>query len=192
MLREDLSYFINILEAIFNDMITIISATNRKDSLTVKVAEFYSELLSQKKVENQVMDLCDLPVDFMFSNFYGSSTQPFVEMVDKYIKCADKFVVISPEYHGSYPGIFKALLDCVGGDDIKSKKVALVGVATGRAGNLRGMEHLTALFHHLRAEVYSSKPKLSEVHKLLNDKGQIENPETVRLLQDQIDSFVSF
>lgn len=173
-------------------MITIISATNRKDSLTVKVAEFYSELLSQKKVKNQVMDLCDLPVDFMFSNFYGASTKPFKEMVGKYINDADKFVVISPEYHGSYPGIFKALIDCVGGEHIKSKKVALVGVATGRAGNLRGMEHLTALFHHLRAEVYSSKPKLSEVHKLLNAQGKIENPETVKLLQDQIESFVRF
>jgi NAD(P)H-dependent FMN reductase len=173
-------------------MITIISATNRKNSLTLKIAEFYSELLKQNNVENQVMDLCDLPTDFMFSNFYGSSTQNFEDMVKKYINKAERFVVISPEYHGSYPGIFKALIDCVGGEDIKMKKVALVGVATGRAGNLRGMEHLTALFHHLRAEVFSSKPKLSEVHKLLNEDGKIENPETVKLLQDQIESFVNF
>jgi NAD(P)H-dependent FMN reductase len=173
-------------------MITIISATNRKDSLTVKVAGFYSKLLSQQNVDNQVMDLCDLPSDFMFSNFYGSSTEPFVEMVDKYINKAEKFVVISPEYHGSYPGVFKAFIDCLGSDGIASKKIALVGVATGKAGNLRGMEHLTSLFHHLKAEVFSSKPKLSEVHKLLGDNGEIENPETVKLLQDQINLFLKF
>lgn len=173
-------------------MITVISATNRKDSLTSKVAEFYSELLNQKNVQNQVMDLCELPADFMFSNFYGSSTEPFVEMINNYIGKADKFVVISPEYHGSYPGIFKALIDCVGGDSIRTKKVALVGVATGRAGNLRGMEHLTALFHHLRAEVLSSKPKLSEVHKIIDESGKIESPEVVKLLQDQIECFIDF
>ena len=192
MFLKGLPHFINILQAIFNDMITIISATNRKGSITAKVACLYSELLRQIDVENQVMDLCDLPADFMFTNFYGSTTKPFVDIVDTYITKADRFVVISPEYHGSYPGVFKAFIDCVGGEGIKSKKVALVGVSTGRAGNLRGMEHLTSLFHHLKAEVFSSKPKLSEIHKSLNESGEIKNPETEMLLQDQIKRFLDF
>ena len=54
------------------------------------------------------------------------------------------------------------------------------------------MEHLTSLFHHLKAEVLSSKPKLSEVHNLLGEDGEIKNPETVALLQDQINSFLKF
>ena len=112
--------------------------------------------------------------------------------IEKYIKRANMFVVVSPEYHGSYPGIFKALIDCIGNEFIKDKKVALVGHATGRVGNLRGMEPLTSLFDHLKAEVLSSKPKLSEVHKLQGEHGEINNPETVKLLQDQIDSFVKF
>jgi len=173
-------------------MITIISATNREDSLTAKVAGVYSQFLNQMNVENQVMDLCDLPKDFVFSNFYGASTTPFAEIVQKYIKNADKFVVVSPEYHGSYPGIFKAFFDCIGGENIKTKKVTLVGVSTGRAGNLRGMEHLTALFHHLRAEVFSLKPKLSQVHKLLNDERKIEDAETVKLIQDHLEGFMDF
>ena len=173
-------------------MITIISATNRKDSLTLKVAQFYSTLLTAKNIPNQVMDLGDLPRDFMFSNFYGATTPEFSAMVDVYINKADKFVVASPEYHGSYPGVFKSFMDCIGNNGISNKKVALLGVATGRAGNLRGMDHLTSLFHHLKAEVFSSKPKLSQVHKLLNDQGKIENPETVALLQDQIDRFLKF
>lgn len=173
-------------------MITVISATNREGSITARVAKLYSGLLNRINVENQIMDLCDLPVDFMYSNFNGSSTESFVDIVDTYINKADKFVVVSPEYHGSYPGVFKSLIDCVGGEGIKSKKVALVGVSTGRAGNLRGMEHLTSLFHHLKAEVFSSKPKLSEIHKLLNEAGEIKNPETERLLQDQIERFIAF
>jgi len=173
-------------------MITIISATNRKDSLTIKVSRSYSKLLTSKNITHQVMDLCDLPKDFMFSNSFGASTEEFTLMVSKYITSADKFIVVSPEYHGSYPGVFKSLMDCIGSDGVSGKKVALVGVASGRAGNLRGMEHLTSLFHHLKAEVFSAKPKLSEIHKLLNDRGEIENLETVTLLQDQIERFVKF
>tara|TARA_B110000196_G_scaffold317659_1_gene331240 strand:+ start:1028 stop:1549 length:522 start_codon:yes stop_codon:yes gene_type:complete len=173
-------------------MITIISATNRRDSLTVKVANYYSKLLANKNISNQVMDLCELPPDFMFSNSFGASTSEFTALVSKYINSADKFVVISPEYHGSYPGVFKSFMDCIGSEGVSNKKVALVGVASGRAGNLRGMEHLTSLFHHLKAEVFSSKPKLSEIHKLLNEQGEIDNPETVSLLQDQIERFIKF
>lgn len=173
-------------------MISIISATNRANSLSYKVAVFYSEMLTEKGVENKVLSLCDLPSDFMFSNAYGESTQPFQDIVDSHFSCADKFVVVSPEYHGSYPGIFKALVDCLGAPYFQTKKVALVGVATGRSGNLRGMEHLTSLFHHLKAEVFSSKPKLSEVHKLMDDHGRLTNAETISLLQDQIDRFLKF
>ena len=173
-------------------MITIISATNRRDSLTIKVANYYSKLLASKNISNQVMDLCELPPDFMYSNSFGATTDAFSEMIQKYVNDADKFVVISPEYHGSYPGVFKSLMDCIGGEGISGKKIALVGVASGRAGNLRGMEHLTSLFHHLKAEVFSAKPKLSEIHKLINEQGEIENPETVSLLQDQIERFIKF
>mgnify|MGYP001345103178 CR=1 FL=1 len=187
-----MAYVINIFDTIFNDMITIISATNRKESLTYKIATSYSSLLNDLNIENQIMDLCDLPSDFMFSNFYGASTEVFKNIVEKYIQRAEKFVVVSPEYHGSYPGIFKAFIDCIGNEGVKEKKVALVGVSTGRAGNLRGLDHLSALFNHLRAEVYSSKPKLSVVHKLFNEQDVLDDSDTLKLIQNQINGFLTF
>ena len=174
-------------------MITIVSATNREGSITYKIAMLYSKLLDQINVKNQILDLRHLPKDFAFTNFGDTSTDYFVSLVDKYIDKADGFIIVSPEYHGSYPGIFKAFIDCIGNDGIKDKKVALVGVSSGRAGNLRGMDHLSALFHHLRAEVYSSKPKLSLIHKLFNDKDDtLDDSDTLKLIQDQINGFLTF
>ena len=174
-------------------MITIVSATNREGSITYKIAMLYSKLLDQINVKNQILDLRHLPKDFVFTNFGDTSTDYFVSLVDKYIDKADGFIIVSPEYHGSYPGIFKAFIDCIGNDGIKDKKVALVGVSSGRAGNLRGMDHLSALFHHLRAEVYSSKPKLSLIHKLFNDKDDtLDDSDTLKLIQDQINGFLTF
>lgn len=173
-------------------MITIVSATNREQSITAKVALIYSELLNQMNEENQIMDLCNLPKDFMFSNFNHASTPTFVNIIDTYIHMADSFIVISPEYHGSYPGIFKALIDCIGNEGFKSKKVALIGVSTGRAGNLRGLDHLSALFHHLKAEVFSSKPKLSEIHKLFNEDDVLDDSVTLKLIKNHINGFLTF
>ena len=173
-------------------MITIVSATNREGSITCKVAMLYSDLLNQMGVKHQIFDLSYLPNDFIFSNFNDTSTDDFVNQVDQYIIKADRFIVISPEYHGSYPGIFKAFIDCIGNEGVKEKKVALVGVSTGRAGNLRGLDHLSALFHHLRAEVYSYKPKLSVVHKLFNEQDVLDDSETLKLIQNQINGFLTF
>tara|TARA_A100001015_G_C15036060_1_gene736299 strand:+ start:3608 stop:4129 length:522 start_codon:yes stop_codon:yes gene_type:complete len=173
-------------------MITIISSTNREQSYTYKVALFYSKLLDKIYVEHQIFDLRDLPTDFIFSDFDESTTDDFVNQVHQYIYRADRFIIISPEYHGSYPGIFKAFIDCIGNDGIQEKKVALVGVSTGRAGNLRGLDHLSALFHHLRAEVYSSKTKLSLIHKLFNDHDILDDPKTLKLINNQINGFLTF
>ena len=69
----------------------------------------------------------------------------------------------------------------------------MVGVSSGRAGNLRGLDHLSALFHHLRAEVYSSKPKLSVIYKLFNDEDdELDDSDTLKLIQNQINGFLTF
>ena len=161
-------------------------------SITSKVAMLYSEILNQMDAKHQIFDLSHLPNDFIFSNFDDTSTDDFVNQVDQYIIKADRFIVISPEYHGSYPGIFKSFIDCIGNEGIKEKKVALVGISSGRAGNLRGLDHLSALFHHLRAEVYSSKPKLSAVHKLFNGQDVLDDSDTLILIQNQINGFLTF
>ena len=174
-------------------MITIVSSTNREGSITYKVATLYSKLLQHINVENQILDLRFIPKDFIFSNFSNSSTEDFIIQVDNYINKADKFIIISPEYNGSYPGIFKSFIDCIGNSYIKEKKVALVGISTGRAGNLRGLDHLTALFHHLGAEVYSSKIIISLIHTLFDDKDNVLNDSyTLNLIQNQINGFSTF
>ena len=173
-------------------MITIISATNREGSMTAKLAAFYSHLLSQINFENQIMDLCDLPKDFIFSNFNGSSTPIFMNLINRYIDKADKFIILSPEYHGSYPGILKCLIDCISSEIIKSKKVALVGVSSGRGGNLRGVEHLTSIFHHLQAEVFSMKTKFSDIDRLFNSSDKPNDSSTIKIIQNHIDSFIDF
>jgi len=173
-------------------MITIVSATNREESNTAKIALLYSKSLNQMNEENQILDLCNLPKDFIFSNFNDSSTPDFVNIIDTYIHMADRFIVISPEYHGSYPGILKVLIDCIGNEGFKSKKVALVGVSTGRAGNLRGLDHLTALFHHLKAQVFSSKPKLSEIHKSFNEDDVLDDSVKLELIKNHINGFLAF
>ncbi|PCH69455.1 MAG: NADPH-dependent FMN reductase [Bacteroidetes bacterium] len=174
-------------------MITVICATNRPENVTRKAAELYKQLLDKKKVENLLFSLEELPIDFAFNNdVYGNSSVDFHRVVEKYIVSAEKFVVIAPEYNGSIPGVFKTFIDGIKPEVLMGKKMAMVGVSAGRAGNLRGMDHLTNIVNYLDMEVYPFKVPISSVNSLMNGNGELTDVAMIETLQKQVDGFVKF
>jgi len=172
-------------------MITIISGTNRPNSNTLKVSGLCDDILQEAGVESQIFSLESLSNDFLFSEMYQKHSDEFNKNVAQYIHGADKIIFIVPEYHGSYPGVLKVFLDAISDDDIMDKKTMLIGVASGHAGGLRPIGHLTDVLHHLKAEVFSRKPKLSYIDKLLDSEGDF-NEKTMQNIKTQINLFLEF
>ncbi len=83
-------------------------------------------------------------------------TPEFIKIENEILIPTQKFIFIIPEYNGTFPGVLKAMID---NSDIKKawyhKKALLTGVSTGRAGNLRGMDHLSASLHYHENECSS-------------------------------------
>lgn len=166
-------------------MITIISGTNRPGSNTGKVAAQYLQLLKNKGVEAKFVTLVGLDV---------GQRNTAIEQLEKDILVAtDKFIFISPEYNGSIPGVLKSLIDHT---DIKNvwwgKKALLTGVSTGRAGNLRGMEHLTGILHYVKMHVHPNKLPISVVDKLLNGADTITDTDTLDAIDEQLNEFIAW
>jgi chromate reductase len=166
-------------------MITIISGTNRKNSNTRKVSLEYQRLLQDKNIEAQVLLLDE--TDMMVRN------QAFIEVENELLKSAQKFIIIMPEYNGSYPGILKLMMD---NTDVSKvwwhKKVLLTGVATGRAGNLRGMEHLTGSLLHMKMLVHPNRLPISLVDKLLDAENRFADAAALRAIDTQLEEFLEF
>lgn len=166
-------------------MITIIAGTNRKDSNTKKVAEAYQKILTQKNIESKILKLEEAEVH--------QRNEQFVAMEKDYLLAAEKMIVVIPEYNGSFPGILKLMID---NTDVKNvwpnKKVLLVGVSTGRAGNLRGMEHLTGVLLYLKANVHHNRLPISTVHTLLGEDGTLTDEPTTGTINAQLDEFLQF
>jgi NAD(P)H-dependent FMN reductase len=72
------------------------------------------------------------------------------------------------------------------------KKALLTGVATGRGGNLRGLEHLTSILHYLRVVVHPNKLPISLVHNVMHGSGDFHDAGTVKAIEMQIDEFIQF
>jgi NAD(P)H-dependent FMN reductase len=165
-------------------MYTIISGTNRVGSHTEKVAREYREILETKNIQANLFSLKGLDVLHRNEAIKKVETEILIP--------TQKFIFIIPEYNGSYPGVLKALID---NSDINTvwnfKKALLTGVATGRAGNLRGMDHLSDTLHYMKMNVYYNKLPISVVNKVMNEYGHL-NDETLLAVNRQLDGFIEF
>ena len=66
------------------------------------------------------------------------------------------------------------------------------GIATGRAGNLRGMDHLSGILIHMKSIVYPRLLPISRVNELMDEEGRINHEPTLRTLEDHIKGFIDF
>jgi NAD(P)H-dependent FMN reductase len=173
-------------------MYTIISATHRPGSNTLKIARQYLHLLKEQGVDAQVLSLEDLPHDFIFSDTFGARSERFQQIIDKYLVPVQKFILVAPEYNGGMPGILTAFIDAAGPESFKGKKVALVGVAAGRGGNSRGMDQQSNRFHYLGVHVYHHLVAISEVLSHLNEKGELKTEAILSNLKKQAEGFVVY
>ena len=166
-------------------MYTIKSGTDRPGSNTIKIATQYQELLKAKGIDARLISLENLEV--------GMRNDGIRALEETVLIPSEKFIFVSPEYNGSIPGVLKSLFDS---SDIQrvwwGKKALLTGVSTGRAGNLRGMEHLTGILHYMKVVVHPNKLPISVVNVLLNLDGTIKDPATLRAIDQQLNEFIAF
>lgn len=164
-------------------MYTIISGTNRPGSNTLKVAQHYQKLYKTAGIEASILSLMDIKLDDAES----------IKQVEEHILMpTTKFIFIVPEYNGSFPGVLKVLIDKLPRLVWTNKKASLTGVAMGRAGNLRGLDHLTNILHYLGVAVLYHQLYLSQVDKLMNEDGAIIDQATIQNMQQQINNFIQF
>ena len=166
-------------------MITIISGTNRADSNTLKIATHYYNLLKNTQQQVHLLSLLNLEVHYRSEELQRIENELLIP--------SERFVIIVPEYNGSYPGIFKTMMD---NTDIRKcwwyKKALLVGVADGRGGNLRGLDDLSNVLHYLRVNVFYNKLPISKINEELNADGLIQQPILKDAIDQQIKGFLAY
>lgn len=164
---------------------TIISGTNRPGSNTLKVALQYQQMLDTMGVKAALVTLEGLDLN--------EKSSQLLKLEEEVLIPTDKFIIVLPEYNGSYPGSLKAIIDMT---EIRKvwwgKKALLTGVSTGRAGNLRGMDHLTGALNYLKVTVHHNKLPISSVDKLLCHGGVIKDQPTLTAIEHQLEEFLAF
>lgn len=174
-------------------MIKLIVGTNRSNAVSKVIATIYQEILKDLGADSEILELSDLPVDFIATALYENNGKneaynSFHKRVDE----GEKFVFIVPEYNGSFPGILKAFIDGMTyPNTFRNKKSALVGVSSGIGGGGIALSHLTDIFHYLGMHVLAQKPKLGKIEQNMSDN-LLTNKLYMDLLREQAVHLIAF
>jgi chromate reductase len=173
-------------------MITIISGTNRPASNTLKIAKYYQKELLKKGLATELFSLLDLPDTLISSDLYGKRSEVF-QKIQALVAQTEKFLFIIPEYNGSFPGVLKTFIDaCTFPDSFYDKKACLVGVSSGKYGNIRGIEHFNGVCAYLHLNVMPLRIHIGNVRTEIDEEGNLYKEDTLKFTNEQMDKFLNY
>lgn len=173
-------------------MITIVAGTNRPNSNTEKLAKYYQNRLAEKGAEAGILSLTELPPNLIQTDMFGKRSVEF-ERIQQIVTNTNKFIFIIPEYNGSFPGVLKVFIDaCSFPESFYEKKAALVGLSSGKYGNIRGVDHFTGICHYLHLHVMSLKIHIPEIKKEFDENNNLFKEDTVHFVDEQVEKFILF
>lgn len=174
-------------------MIAIVVGTNRDSSRSRAVAEYYKDLLDSNGADSRLVDLTELPPDFIYTALYqNNGKNELFNAVRAQMDAATKYVFIVPEYNGSFPGVLKAFIDGMSyPNGFMHKKCALIGISDGVQGNAIGLSHLTDVFNYLGMNVLAQKVRIPFMKNNFAD-GRITDPFIESLIKEQAQLLINF
>ncbi len=154
--------------------IAIVKGSVRPNNYTSKAtALVVDELERQPDVDVQVIDpgVLNLPLPGM------TSEDSREQELRAAIRNAGGVILATPEYHGSFSSVMKLVIENLGFPSVLSgKPVALLGVAAGRIGAIKSLEHLRSVVSHIGGIVLPGPVSVADVQGCFDEAGQITDP----------------
>ena len=106
---------------------------------------------------------------------------------------ADAFIVASPEYNASVPGVLKNVIDWTSRfrpQPFNGRQGLLLSASPSMIGGNRGLWALRIPLEHLGARLYPDMFSLSQAHEALGADGRIANPTLQQRFESTIECFL--
>jgi FMN reductase len=109
------------------------------------------------------------------------------------VRTAAGVVLVTPEYDGSYSSVIKLVIEHLGyPSSLAGKPVSILGVASGRIGAVRAVEHLRSVCTNIGALVLPRSQSIAAVHHMFDDKGHCTDQETDEAIRSLTRDLVDF
>ncbi len=168
--------------------IVCISGTSRPGNYTARALGVVVDELTRKEGEPIVFDARELSL-----NFPGQPATADAQRLRQAIKEASGVILATPEYHGSFSAMTKLIIENLGFPSMLSgKPVALLGVAAGRIGAIKSLEHLKGVCSHIGAIVVPGSVSIAGVQQVFDDAGRCTDAKVEEALRGLAHNMLDF
>jgi NAD(P)H-dependent FMN reductase len=127
-------------------------------------------------VSFELIDLRDYKIPFLNDDIPPANRKEITDLnikawSDK-IKEGDAYIILSPEYNSSIPGVLKNALDSLY-VEWNNKPAAVITYSGGPLGGANAMNHLNQILSALEMKVIKENIKIPSSWKALNDQGNL-------------------
>ena len=162
-----------------NVRVLLFAASLRKGSLNDRLADLVGGMLERRgiDVDRGHMSELDCPSYDGDVETDAGIPQGAHRLRDRLAAC-DAFMIASPEYNGSMPGVLKNVIDWVSRfrpQPFNGKQAFLMSASPSMAGGNRGLWSLRVPLEHLGARVYPDMFSLAQAHQGFTDDGHLSH-----------------
>jgi chromate reductase, NAD(P)H dehydrogenase (quinone) len=170
-------------------LIVGVSGTNRPDNYTWRALSVTADELRKSDAEVELVDGRQLTLGFP-----GMPATDDARRLQERLRASAGVVLATPEYHGTFSAFTKLIIENLGHPSaLRDKPVALLGVASGRIGAIKSVEHLRGVLAHVGALVVPGSISVAGIQGAFDRKtGAITDAGTEEALRGLARELLSF
>ncbi len=173
----------------------VFSASLRAGSLNTRLAQLAADTIVTNGGD---VDRASM-AEFDAASFNGDAERdgtfpPGALEFRRRLERCDAFVVCSPEYNASMPGVLKNAIDWVSRfrpQPFNERHGLLLSASPSMVGGNRGLWALRVPFEHLGARVFPDMFSLAQAHRAFDGSGRIADGELQRRFDSNVISFMN-
>ncbi|MBL1097464.1 NADPH-dependent FMN reductase [Streptomyces coffeae] len=175
--------------------VLVIGAALRKGSTNIRLASLVARLINDTGATADLAPLYDFDMPLYNGDVEEAhGLPPGALALCERLRSSDAFVIASPEYNASVPGVLKNAIDWVSRirpQPFKTKHALLVSASPSMAGGNRGLWVLRVPLEHLGTRVYPDMFSLAKAHEGFTESGDLADPGLQKRLTDTVRGFLS-
>lgn len=166
----------------------IFAGSTRLQSYNRRLARVCADQARAAGAEVTHLELSTLDIPLYNADLEAQGTPPDVLRLKALMDSHPAWIIVSPEYNGSYTGLLKNTLDWAsspvaghavwgnGDKPFTGKVVGLLSASNGALGGLRALSHLNPLLQTLQCWVCPRQFALAQASEAFDSDGQLHQP----------------
>ena len=175
--------------------ILVFSASLHKDSLNTHLAKLAAGIIEKKGGNVDYADVSEFDCPSFNQDLETDNFHPVgAEELRKRILANDAFIISSPEYNGSMPGLIKNAIDWVSRfrpQPFNESHSLLMSASPSMGGGNHGLWSLRIPLEKLGSNVFSAMFSLATAHKAFTPEGTIADETLAKRFEENLVAFMN-